>query len=67
MKIGVPRNAIADFDAALRIETRKASSMYGRGIAKLRTGNTAGGNADVNAAKAIEPRIAEEFAAIGIR
>ena len=66
LKIGTPRNAIPDYDEALRLQARKASSLYGRGIAKLRTGNTAGGNADIAAAKAIDARIAEEFAAYGI-
>jgi hypothetical protein len=67
LKIGMPHNAIVDYDAALQIQSRKVSSLYGRGIAKLRTGNAAGGNNDIAAAKAIDPRIAEEFANYGIR
>jgi lipoprotein NlpI len=66
LKIGHLQRAIADYDAALQLSARKASSLYGRGIAKLRTGDT-GGHADLADAKAIDSRIAEEFARYGIR
>ena len=36
-------------------------------MAKLRSGNSAGGNSDIAAAKAIQPDIAEEFAGYGVR
>jgi hypothetical protein len=39
-----------------------ASSLYGRGLAKLRKGDTTGGNADIAAAKTIEADIVGEFA-----
>ena len=32
------KNAIADFDAALKINPRLTSSLYGRGLAKQRNG-----------------------------
>jgi len=41
--------------------------MYGRGVAKMRKGDAAGGGADVRAAKALRPDIAEEFAGYGIQ
>jgi hypothetical protein len=47
--------------------SKHASSLYGRGIAKLRIGNAAGGNGDIAAAKGIHPGIADEFASYGIR
>jgi hypothetical protein len=65
--MGQASNAIADYDAALKIDPRHASSLYGRGIAKLRVGNAAGGNGDIAAAKGIHPGIADEFASYGIR
>ena len=40
LKLGQPKNAIADYDAALRIDPKHPSALYGRGIAKRRTGNT---------------------------
>jgi len=58
--------AVADYDAVLRINSRQASSLFGRGVAKLRQGNTAGGNADLAAAKATQADIAAEMAALGI-
>jgi class 3 adenylate cyclase len=67
LKSGAPRDAIDDYDAALRLQSQKASSLYGRGIAKKRTGNAAGGNVDIERAKAIDPRIADEFANYGVR
>jgi tetratricopeptide (TPR) repeat protein len=59
-------NAIADYDAALRITPTQASSLFGRGVAKLRKGDTAGGNRDLAAAKASQADIAAEMAALGI-
>jgi hypothetical protein len=35
LKIGQPQRAIADYDAALQLSARKASSLYGRGIAEV--------------------------------
>jgi hypothetical protein len=37
----------------------------GRGLAKLKKGDTSGGNADIAAAKAIETNIVEDFARYG--
>jgi hypothetical protein len=59
--------AIADYDVARKINPRHASSLYGRGIAKLRIGNATGGNGDIAAAKSIHPEIADEFASYGVR
>jgi Caspase domain/Tetratricopeptide repeat len=66
LNIGLPSSAIADYDAALQIK-KQASSLYGRGIAKKRTGYTAEGDSDIAAAKAIDPAIAAEFDRDGIR
>ena len=59
--------AVTDYDAALVRSPRQAGSLYGRGIAKLRLGNTAGGQADIAAAKAIEADVAEVYAHYGVR
>jgi hypothetical protein len=45
---------------------RQASSLYVRGIAKLRAGNIAGGRADVAAAEATDPGIAEIYRQYGV-
>jgi hypothetical protein len=65
LKTGQPQRAIADYDAALQLSARKASSLYGRGIAKLRVGD-ASGHTDIADAKAIDARIADEFARYGV-
>ena len=44
--------AIADYNAAVAQNLEDADSLYARGVAKLKKGDTAGGNADIAAAKA---------------
>jgi hypothetical protein len=44
-----------------------ASSLYGRGLAKLKKGDRAAADADVAAAKVIKADIAEELARYGIK
>ena len=41
-------------------------SLYGRGIARVKSGEVEAGNADIAAAKAVSPGIAEEFAGNGV-
>ena len=59
--------AILDYDAVLSIDPKQASSLYGRGIAKLRSGNKAGSDSDIAAAKVLNPTIAEDFVSYGVR
>ena len=59
--------AIQDYNLALEQEPRLASSLYGRAIAKRKTGDTAGANTDMAAATAIEPNIGAEFASYGLQ
>ena len=61
------KNAMTDFDAALKINPRLTSSLYGRGLAKQRNGATAEGNLDVANAKAMDPNIVQEFESYGVR
>ena len=64
-KLGQFDAAIADFDAAIARAPKLASSLYGRGLARMRKGDTAG-DADIAAAKALQANIAEEQARYGI-
>jgi tetratricopeptide (TPR) repeat protein len=57
--------AIADYDAALKLNPRLAPALYGRGVAEIKRGNPAG-TADIAAAKAIQPNIAAAMAALGV-
>jgi tetratricopeptide (TPR) repeat protein len=58
--------AIADFDQALKLQPALASALFGRGLAKLKKNENASGEADVSAAKAIKPNVAEELARYGL-
>jgi predicted aspartyl protease/tetratricopeptide (TPR) repeat protein len=58
--------SVQQFDAALEKQPKLASSLYGRGIDKLRMGDKAGGEADMAAASAIQPEIADQMRAYGI-
>ena len=61
-KLGQFDKAIADYDAALAMtkDPSQANWLYGRGVSKLKKGDTADGNADIASAKAIKADIAEE-------
>jgi Tetratricopeptide repeat len=59
--------AIADYDLVATLDPKAGDGPYGRGMAKLKKGDSAGGNADIAAAKAIESDIAEQFVKYGIQ
>jgi tetratricopeptide (TPR) repeat protein len=64
--------AIADYDTALTkfpdaSAAYQAYSLYGRGIAKLRKGDGAGGNADITAALDRDPDMAGKMAKMGVK
>ena len=67
LKLGEIDKALADYDAALRLMPTLASSLYGRGLAKKRKGDTAGADSDFKAATALRPTIADEFAIYGVK
>lgn len=58
--------AIADTSAVLKVNPKFASSLYVRGLAKHGKGDRKGSTADIAAAKAHDPKVAEEFAGYGI-
>lgn len=60
------RDAVESYDNALRLRPDFASSLFGRGIAKRRLGDQAGGDADLKAATTAVPSIAKEYADIGV-
>jgi tetratricopeptide (TPR) repeat protein len=53
--------ALADYDAALRVDPKNAFCLYGRRMAKQLMGDQAGADADIAAAKQIYPDIAGDF------
>ncbi len=60
-------SAIDDYSSALQLDPTLASSLYGRGLAKLKKGDITGGNADVAAATRIDSKIVEDFAHYGVQ
>ncbi len=54
-------NAIKTYDSALLISPKQASSLYGRGLAKLDKGDIESGNADVLAAQEMNQNIKDEL------
>ena len=67
LRLGAFDLAIADYSAAHQKDPKRAHWLYGLGIAKLRSGDKAGGEADMAAATAIQANIAEVYAAYGIK
>jgi hypothetical protein len=69
LKLGFYRKAIADYTAALSQfhGNKRAAALYGRGVARKRSGNVAGAKLDMDAARAIKPTVADEFASYGIQ
>lgn len=66
-------DALADYDAAVRAGLQSfpedlviASFFYGRGVAALRLGRLAEGNADLAKATGLDPNIAKTYAGYGV-
>jgi tetratricopeptide (TPR) repeat protein len=66
LKTGKADAAINDFSSALRVDPKLASALYGRGLARLKNGDKAGGDADISAAKAIQAGIDDDFMRYGV-
>ena len=66
LKLGHLDRAISTYTAVLQIDPKSVYSLYGRGMAKLKTGDTAGGQADIAASKAIKD-VSAEMAGYGVK
>jgi tetratricopeptide (TPR) repeat protein len=67
LKLGRLDEAISDYDAALKLRPKMATSLFGRGLAKLRKGSGADGQADLAAARELDPEIDSEYADYGLK
>jgi Flp pilus assembly protein TadD len=67
LKLGAFDRAIADYGRAIEMRQKDANSFYGRGLAKLKAGDKAGGEADIATAKAIKADIAQLYAGYGVK
>jgi hypothetical protein len=48
------------------VDPRDAWALYGRGLAKLKKGDKAGSDADLAAATAIQPTVAQQARNVGL-
>jgi TonB family protein len=60
------QEAIACYDRALRIQPNAATSLYGRGLAKRRHGQSEEANSDIRKALLLDAHVAERFADYGL-
>jgi len=61
LRLGDYNKSIADFDGSLSMHPKDPWALYLRGIDKIRLGKTSEGQADMAAATALSPPIADEF------
>ena len=66
LRLGQVEDAIADFDAALKLAPRLAPSLFVHSIASARKGDPAKAAADRAAALAIDPDVAEVYVGYGV-
>jgi tetratricopeptide (TPR) repeat protein len=66
LKLGDAALALNEYNMALEKDLNRATALFGRGLAKIRTGDLTGGEGDQAAARRINPRIAEEFSVYGL-
>jgi TonB family protein len=67
LRLGRHDEAIAGYDAALKMRAASAESLYGRGLAKRYTGNGSAADADIQAALALDANVGERFDGYGLR
>jgi tetratricopeptide (TPR) repeat protein len=66
LRLGDYDKSIADYDASLKIYPKNASSLYCRGIAKLRKKQAKEGEADIAAAIALRAKVSDNYTRHGI-
>jgi hypothetical protein len=65
LRLGQVNDAVADYNAAMA-KTADPSALYGRGLARLRSGDAADGQADIASATAADPKVAIVYAQYGL-
>lgn len=66
LRLGDFDKAISDYTAALKAQPNNAWTLYGRGLAKLKKSDRSEGEADIAAAVAIGPGVAEMYRKMGL-
>ena len=67
LKLGDPAIAIVEYNAALDVDPNRSLALYGRGVARVRMGQTKDGEADQAAARALNPSVERQFAPYGVK
>lgn len=65
-RMGRYEKAIADFDEVMNRNPTAAGSLYLRGLAKRMRHDSADGDADIAAARTIDPKVADRYAGYGV-
>jgi tetratricopeptide (TPR) repeat protein/predicted aspartyl protease len=65
-RMGRYDKAIVDYNKSLKLDPNAALSLYSRGLAKIRTKQTAEGEAEMAQAVKMEPGVADQFNRLGI-
>ena len=66
LRLGRVDEAIAQYNAALKLQPRAAWSLYGRGLAEQKKGLVSAAEADIAAATAIAPNLPAEAKRYGL-
>lgn len=66
LKLGDPALALNEYNAALNKDPDRAISLFGLGLAKVRSGNVKDGEADKAAARIMTPDIDRHFSVYGV-
>ena len=66
LRIGRPELALREYEAALKLDPKRALALYGRGLARIGMGDRTGGNADRAAATLLVADIGEQFVLYGL-
>ena len=66
LRQGEYKKAINDFDDALKLQPKNAVALYARGVAKCKKDKNDSGQADIDAAEALAPKVADRYRRYGI-
>ncbi|MGH8319359.1 MAG: aspartyl protease family protein [Steroidobacteraceae bacterium] len=66
LRLGNLKDAIGDYDSALHTNPNMPTSLYGRALAELRSGEKAQGQKDLTAAEKLDHGVARRFAGMGL-
>ena len=66
LRMGQLDKAIADYDDALKRQPRAPGPMYDRGLARVKQGKAAEGQAEMQAALALDPSLAQRAQRYGL-